>query len=77
MHRERIYESAREFLREIEDIPTGGEMTVGELLFLTRNCMRTTEGGMDIIASFSEEDLQELMKITKAILSRQRSETIH
>lgn len=76
MEQERIYARAREVLQGLEDV-TLDRLTVGEALFLFRNCMRTTAHGWNVIANFSEKDLAELLRIGQAILARQPRRDVH
>ena len=76
MEQERVYEAAREILKGIEDIPVG-RLTIGEALFLFRNCLRSTEYGLQTVSSFNEKDLQELLTIASALARRGGPFTTH
>lgn len=76
MEQRRIYEAAREVLKEIEDEPNN-RLTIREQLFLSRFCLWSPEHGMQVIAAFGERELRELLTIAGAIRRRGGLKAIH
>lgn len=76
MKQDDIYRAAQGLLKDIEDIPMN-RLTVGESLFLFRHCLRFADKSPTIIASFSENDLLELIDIVRDILARGGTTAVH
>lgn len=76
MEKEQIYQAARGLLQDIADVPMN-RFTVGEALFLFRRCLRDGGKKPDIVAAFNEDDLQELIDIVQAVLTRGGKTAIH
>ena len=75
MEQKKIYQAARDILRIIADIPSD-KFLFGEQLFLFRHCMRFSDGSINIIADFGEEELKMLTDIAQAVIAR-TYQTVH
>lgn len=76
MEKDRVYAVAREILKGIEDVSMD-RVLLGEQLFLSRHCIRLADGSMNVVATFGEPELQELLRVAQAILARSTPREIH
>lgn len=75
MDQEKIYGEARDILKTIADVPIGN-LRIDEALFLFRHCLRKGDGFITVTVEFGEKELQTLLGIAQAIVTR-GNQTIH
>ena len=76
MNQGRIYEAAKELLAGIADYHDC-QLTIGEKLFLYRNCLQQADGSFNVVEGFSAADLKMLIRIINALRLRQCAAVIH
>ena len=69
MDQDEIYTAARQILKDIADAPMS-RFTLADMLFLCRNCPRAPGEDPNVIASFDEDCLSELIDIARKVLAR-------
>ena len=76
MDQDEVYETARSLLREITDACMT-RLTIGEALFLFRQCMWTPKIGLNVVVGFSEDDLSRLIDIVRNVRLRGGPDAVH